>query len=178
MEATDFAKPGANISSGMSNTFYLIDFDDLETIATVYASPATTEQEVMIDGSHVPKAGEGFVPFWTDPQATENQLTHAMNGEGVSANTMKELTVFYPGKSKKVAAFLKRKPQVIALVPDINCSDNEYIQIGSKCQPAFIKEWSHAVGNVNNAEKKGYTIVLGAYADSILFYNGDLTLKS
>lgn len=178
--SASFIKPTGTdgaIVSGMG-LVYLAKADDMTTIATRFPTPTTPEEEVSVTGDHVFSAAKGFAAFYHDPQNTESNLNQAMNGEGIGANTMVELTLFYPGKSFAVEALLKERPELICLVGDIDCGTATYTQVGDKCQKAFISEWSHVQGNQNDTTPKGYTIKVKAYSTSILNYGGTVSLAS
>jgi len=178
--SSSFTKPtgAAGALTAGTGLIYLAKADDMTTIATRFATPTTAEEEVSVDGDHAFTSGKGFAPFYHDPQITETNLVQAMNGEGIGANTMIELTAFYPGKSFEVEALLKERPELICLVGDIDCGNANYTQIGDRCQKAFISEWSHNQGNANDTTPKGYTIKIKAYSTSILNYAGTISIAS
>lgn len=172
--SSSFRKPtGADGSiSGGLGTVLVGLADEMTTIATRYANPTTAEEEVSVDGDHVFAAGKGFMPFFHDPQNTETTLNAAMNGEGLGSNTMVELVLFYPGKNFAIEALLKKKPEMICLVGDIDCSREQYVQVGDKCDKAMIREWNYSKGNKKDGTPQGYTITIEAFSESILNYSG------
>ena len=179
-DSTSFKKStGADgtVSGGMG-LVYLGLADDMTTIATRYASPTTNEEEVSVEGDHVFAAGKGFMPFYHDPTNTDDALNAAMNGEGDGSNTRTELIVFYPGKSYAIETLCKKKPKLIMLVGDVNCAREEYVQVGDKCDKAYIETWSYSKGNKKDGTPQGYSITVVAYNESILNYGGTLTLAS
>lgn len=179
-DSTSFKKPtGADgsIAGGMG-IVYLGIADDMTTIATRYANPATNEEEVSVDGDHAFAAGKGFMPFFHDPTNTDTKLEAAMNGEGLGSNTRVELTIFYPGKSYAIEALCKAKPELIMLVGDVNCALDKYVQVGDKCDKANIEAWTYTKGNKKDGTPQGYTITVVAYNESILNYAGAVTLAS
>lgn len=182
-DSTSFTKPtgsDGSISGGMGLVLLAIA-DDMDVIATRYASPTTNQEEVSVDGDHSFKSGspkKGFMPFYHDPTNTDTILDHAMNGEGLGSNTLAELTIFYPGKSYAIEALLKNKPELIMLVGDVNCALEKYVQVGDKCSKAYISEWNHSKGNRKDGTPQGYTIKVTAYNESVLNYGGTVIMAS
>ncbi len=131
-----------------------------------------------MDGNHVFAATKGFMPFFHDPENTETALMAAMNGEGLGSNTKTELVIFYPGKSFAIETLCKKRPELIMLVGDVNCALNTYVQVGDKCDKAYIQNFSYSKGNKKDGTPQGYTITVVAYNQSILNYGGTLTLAS
>jgi hypothetical protein len=154
------------------------DFLDDTGIKTRYANPTTDEEQVSIDGTHEFKSGKGFTKLYHDPQNSETDLMVAMNGEGLGANSMYELTAFYPGKKYILDAFLQLRPQLILLAGDINCSSPSYVQVGSKCTPAWISAYEWGLKNINGQDAKGYRITFKAFSDGILNYSGTINEPS
>lgn len=157
---------------------YLTQFKDLAKIKDVFANPSTDEEEVTIDGDHEWKAGKGAVPFEWDTTTEDTKLNAMMNGEGKGANTKFELIAKYPGKSRKVEAFLKKRPAIIAFAGDLKCSSGKFVQIGTRCMPAFVSAFEYIGGNAVAGDNKGYLITITAFADGIVNYDGAITLAS
>lgn len=157
---------------------YLSLVKDFTDIKDVFATPTTPEEQVTIDGDHTWAAGKGVVPFEWDKTTEESKLSAMMNGEGRGANTKIELLLKYPGKSRNVEALLKSRPALIAFAGDLNCASGKFVQVGTRCFPAFISNFEFVGGNTKAGENKGYLITIEAYGQSIVNYDGAITLAS
>lgn len=175
-----FARPDGkdgSLGHGVGEVAIAI-LSEFDTIATRYPTPTTAQEEVSVSGDHTFPASPstaGFMKFYHDPQNGDTDLNIAMNGEGLGANSINELTVFYPGKSFEIEALLKYRPEIMALVGDIDCSQENRVQVGTECTPAYISNWEWALKNINGTDMKGYRITIKAYGEGILNYAGAIT---
>jgi hypothetical protein len=180
--STKFAEPDntdGSLGHGVGKAYIALvsDFAD-GGLKGVYANPSNEEEEVTVEGDHEFQAGKGFVEVYHDPQSTETDFMAAMNGEGKGANVVNEGKIFYPGTKKNVSALLKLRPQLISLFGDINCAAGKYIQLGSKCTPAYISAWEWGMKNIHGTDMKGYNITIKAYSNGLQHYDGAVVKAS
>lgn len=125
-------------------------------------------ESVTIKTPHVFLAGKGFIYFALAPQ--KNSLSAPISGDLGFYKQNQEATIFIPGSNPiihEIYQSLVNKP-LIALVKDSKlCSDNEYLQLGTSCEPAFLGG-SFDTGTTKDGVK-GFNVKIN-YDGPIMYY--------
>jgi len=156
----------------------LFQYEKNLVLANVPAEPVNKEDEVIISADHtfVDEEAGGWKRAYIDEEKADALFR---DEGGISVNALKAaLTIFIPGDSAKLAAFLKDKPRLVVLVPPLNCAGpGKKVQIGTHCSPAKIVSYQMGMGKYDGSEGKGFTVEIMAMQDRILFYTGETPLE-
>ena len=94
---------------------------------------------VTIKTPHEFQAGKGFIYFALAPQ--KNSLTAPISGDLGFYKQNQEATIFIPGSNPiihEIYQGLVNVPLIVLVKDSKLCSDKEYLQLGTMCEPAFL----------------------------------------
>jgi len=163
---------GAHNQSGLRKTIYAAPVSAFLLIKGFKATTAVGDS-VTIDGAHTFTSPAGFIKLYTT--STTGKLSAEMLGE--KDNRSKKITVeaMHPGNeiaSEEFSSFAKNEDWIVI----VEESDGTMIQLGSEFHPAEI------IDNYSNEEvgnsKRGRTFTIEAFANSLAYYTGVITLKA
>jgi hypothetical protein len=170
----NISSKGPNKRAGVGRFAWYSAISEIETIASLPASPSTQADKVTISDDHIFTGTNGFRKMYVD----QDQANLIATGIGTIESKAADITlqVYFPGTKKEFAAFIKDDPEMILLVPSPDCDDNEYIQVGSGCSPARINpDWEFKTGTTSGNDGKGFMVNIKATASSVVWYAGTLT---
>ena len=123
---------------------------------------------ITIKDPHVFKDGKGFIFFALAPQ--KNSLTAPISGDLGFYKQNQEATIFIPGSNPAIHETYQSLVNVplIVLVKDSRfCGDNQYMQLGTQCEPAFLGG-SFDTGTTKDGVK-GFNVKVN-YDGPIMYY--------
>ncbi len=167
--------PGTRRTPGVVECMY-IEKSRLETIAVPAANPGTIAAKVTIVGAHVPTGTNGFRKMYLQPKKSELKGKSAGDIDSKSVDIV--LEGFIPGMYEELAAFLLDDPELIILVPNGPCGTSQYLQLGTKCDGAYVTEHEYTSGIFGGNTAKGFKVMISAQQSSYLFYNSAIPLPT
>lgn len=158
-----------NTGSGIAERVYLAPHRWFDQIA------APPEGGILIEDSHsFLEPAYGFVSFLLAPD--KNQLDARTIGNIGSQKFEHEARIFIPGsyaQAHETVANLINEP-VIVLIPDADCEEELYYQLGNKCTPAWIK-CDFSTGTTLEGQK-GYLGTISFIGKGVFIYDGEIQL--
>lgn len=149
---------------------------EMTTVAQLPAVPTTPEEEVTIADDHVFAASKGFSEVAFDDE--KSKWVSESTGGRYSKGSKVSLTLFIPGKSPNLIAWLKNREDVIFLIEDADCDAAGAlpIQLGSNCNKVTWEEINGDGLEANADDDAGWTVTISAKSGApLLFYSGVIT---
>lgn len=175
MDLVSFGKTAPiNTSAGVGNKTYFAEANKDLTLATPIAVPTTPEEKVEIDGDHV--FDDPLTQGWSVGQHKNRKSSYEVSDEAdtdVNAATHTH-TCFFPDHPRIAGICeMKAAKDFIVLVGDKDCAAPK-LQMGTDCNPAYIKSWRYGKGNYEGSEAKGYYITFEVVQAGMLYYDGQV----
>lgn len=150
---------------------------DFDAIATLPPTPSTLEEEVTITADHTFLTDKGFQEVYSGRKKKNFKVTGFGDDDAKGASSMVE--IFHPGDNPKFDAWIKRDEDMIVLVGDVDCAENVWKQIGTKCNPArIVADWEFNSGQLAGSDAAGTSLRIEGHASSKLYYTGAVTMTS
>jgi hypothetical protein len=129
---------------------------------------------VAIVNNHQFLPGKGFLTIALAPE--KNELTGKTIGDTMFQKMDVELSVFLPGSYVQLHEFVANAINipVIALIQDATCAGDEYYQVGTNCNYAYLVA-DFSTGTTK-AGVKGYECKIKATHNAIQLYSGTVLL--
>lgn len=171
-DLTDLKKKRGDNTPGLMNIIYIGVMSTFLVIKGVKKT-AGIGDSVTVDGTHTFVDGEGFLKCYTTQDTQQFKLDPT--GERDSRGKKIAFEFFHPGNSKEVAEFDRQIKNDEAIIL-VTTPDGEVLQLGSEGLGVEI------LGAYDSAKlsggKRGFTFKVEGYANGLLFYEGDIDLKS
>lgn len=170
-------KPTGSNAPGMGSTLYVAPIDWFLALQSPGAVSATPGDSVLIDTAHTFRVEDptlGFVKIYCTTRTVEAMWEQVgdIDSEGINAS----VDAWSPGLNTALAEFMYMADSYVVLVPSIDCTSPEYIQLGNLCNPALKKGWKWKSGKGGGEGKKGFEIHFESYNDRPLIYTSTVTL--
>lgn len=166
----------AKTKPGHSDTVLYAPLSEFTVIQSPGAYSAAGDKK-KITTAHTFPATKGFAQLKAKAGTVRQEGTSAVGEEGGWVPQYQYI-ITVKGHSAVIEEWLEElmNEEGIFLFNSPECGVNEYIQLGSSCNPARLKGYTGASGNKNAGGVTQYEITVGS--SDHYYYSGTVTVKS
>ncbi len=166
----------SKVIPGLGQELLIAEYGWFATLSAAQAPTANYGDDSIIIADHTFLTGKGFRSIYISNRESE-LLADYLGGQDSRA-VRPNLPAFMPGINPVTTTFFSELKEYIVLVPDVLCSGDRYIQIGTACRRAEIPADSVKMkgGKAESNDPVGHEFVITGYADKIYYYEGVVTM--
>lgn len=179
MYYTHVTKPSGTNAPGVSKELYVAPISWFATIQSPSNAGTVIGDTITTSTAHtftVVSPLKGFVRFYTTHKTAKANLK--MVGELDSQGVQGMYEAWSPGVNIQLLEMMSQADEFMIMIPDGDCSVTRYIQMGDRCNPAYMKDWEWDSGQAGGQGKRGMKIMFDAYNVKPLIHTGTLQIAA